>query len=79
MNPSTAAFAVIDEYGSVQPQGPVSLGAGGSYSFKILLQASRNDNDQNGRQYKITVSARDYAGNQASSATVVTVPHDQAH
>jgi glycosidase len=77
VDPGTAAFAVVDEYGSVQPQGAVSLGSGGSYSFKVLLQASRNDNDLDGRHYKITVSARDYAGNLGSSATIVTVPHNQ--
>jgi hypothetical protein len=79
VNPSSVAFAVVDEYGSVQPQGPVSPGSAGAYSFQVLLQASRNGNDQNGRQYTITVRARDYAGNLASSSTVVTVPHDQGH
>jgi len=79
VDPSTATFAVVDEYGSVQPQGPVSLGPGGSYSFVVSLQASRRGNDQNGRQYTITVRARDYAGNPGSSATIVRVPHDQGH
>lgn len=79
VNPSTAAFAVVDEYGNVQPRGPVTLGSGGSYSFQVRLQASRNGNDLDGRQYKITVSARDNAGNLGSSATVVTVPHDKGH
>jgi hypothetical protein len=77
VNPGSVVFVVADEYGSVQPQGPVSLGAGGSYSFQILLQASRNGNDKDGRQYKIIVSARDNAGNLGSSATIVTVPHNQ--
>ena len=79
VNPSTAAFAVVDEYGSIQPSGPVSLGPGGSYSFTVSLQASRNGNDQDGRQYTITVSAKDFAGNLGSAATTVTVPHDQGH
>jgi hypothetical protein len=79
VNPTTAAFAVVDEYGTVQPHGPVSLGSGGSYSFTIMLQASRNENDLNGRQYTITVSANEYAGNLGSAATIVTVPHDQGH
>jgi hypothetical protein len=79
VNPSTAAFAVIDEYGTVQPNGPVTLGTGGSYSFSVRLQASRKDTDLNGRQYTITVSASDYAGNAGSAATIVTVPHDQGH
>ena len=79
VNPSTATFAVVDEYGMVQPSGPVNLGHGGSYSFTVLLQASRNGNDKNGRQYTITVSARDLAGNLGSAAAIVTVPHDQGH
>jgi Bacterial Ig-like domain len=79
VNPSTAVFAVVDEYGLIQPSGPVSLGPGGSYSFIVLLQASRNGGDKNGRQYTITVSASDYAGNVGSAATIVTVPHDQGH
>ena len=79
VNPSTVAFIVVDEYGSVQPSGPVTLGSGGSYSFTVSLQASRNGNDMDGRQYVITVSAKDFAGNLGSAATVVTVPHDRGH
>ena len=77
VDPSTAAFAVVDEYGSVQPSGPISLGSGGSYAFTVSLQASRNGNDKDGRHYTITVSAHDFAGNVGSAATIVTVPHDQ--
>jgi glycosidase len=79
VNRSTSAFAVADEYGTVQPSGPVSLGPTGSFSFTVLLQASRNGNDKDGRQYRITVSASDFAGNRGSAATIVTVPHDQGH
>jgi glycosidase len=79
VDPSTAAFNVVDEYGQIQPSGPVSLGSGGSYSFTISLQASRNGNDKDGRHYTITVSAKDLAGNVGSAATIVTVPHDQGH
>ena len=79
VNPSTAAFAVVDEYGAIQPSGPVSLGAGGCYSFTVLLQASRNGNDKDGRQFTITVSAKDFAGNTGSASAVVVVPHDQGH
>jgi hypothetical protein len=32
-----------------------------------------------GRQYSITVSAKDFAGNLGSAATTVTVPHDLGH
>ncbi len=79
VNPSSAAFAVHDEYGLVQPSGPVTLGSGGSYSFVVSLQASRDGSDQDGRQYTITVSASDLAGNLGSASTIVTVPHDQGH
>jgi hypothetical protein len=79
VNPSTAAYSVADEYGEVQPSGPITLGAGGTYSFAIPLQASRSGTDKNGRTYTITVSAKDNAGNLGSTSTVVAVPHDQGH
>jgi hypothetical protein len=74
---TTATFSVLDEYGSVQPSGPVSLGSDGTYSFTILLQASRQAGDMDGRQYTIRVSVKDLAGNPGSASTIVTVPHDQ--
>jgi hypothetical protein len=76
---SSASFAVVDEYGVIQPSGKVTLGSGGSYSFTVSLQASRRENDSDGRQYTITVMASDLAGNRGSASTVVTVPHDQGH
>jgi hypothetical protein len=77
VNASTATYTVTDEYSSVQPSGHITLGSNGSYAFPIQLQASRNGNDKNGRQYIITVSAHDNAGNTGSAATSVIVPHDQ--
>jgi glycosidase len=79
VDPGSVTFSVADEYGSVQPSGPVSLGPGGTYSFAVSLLASRNGSDHNGRLYTITVSAKDLAGNPGSASTVVTVPHDQGH
>lgn len=79
VDPTTATFSVADEYGSVQPSGPVSLGSDGSYAFMISLQASRHGGDTDGRQYTITVRAKDLAGNLGSASTTVTVPHDQGH
>jgi uncharacterized repeat protein (TIGR03803 family) len=79
VNASTATFSVADEYGQVQPSGSVAVGSGGAYSFSISLQASRNGNDLDGRQYTVTVSAKDNAGNLGSASTMVTVPHDQGH
>ncbi len=79
VNPSTASFAVVDEYGQIQPNGPVTLHAGGTFSFTVMLQASRNGDDTDGRHYTINVTAADYAGNTGSASAVVNVPHDQGH
>jgi hypothetical protein len=79
VNLSTAAYVVMDEYGLVQPKGAVTPGSDGSYSFIIQLQASRKGDDEDGRQYRITVSVEDDAGNKGSSSTQVIVPHDQRH
>jgi uncharacterized delta-60 repeat protein len=77
VNASSAAYKVADEYGQIQPSVSITLGVGGSYAFTISLQASRDGNDQDGRHYTITVSAKDNAGNLGASSTIVTVPHDQ--
>jgi hypothetical protein len=77
VDPSAATFKVIDKYGQIQPTGPIAIGAGGVYSFTVNLEASRLDEDLDGRTYQIVVSASDRAGNQTSASTVVTVPHDQ--
>jgi virginiamycin B lyase len=77
VNASSVGFAVSDEYGAVQPSGMVTLGPGGAYSFIVLLQASRLGADSDGRQYTITVSASDNAGNKGSNASIVTVVHDR--
>ena len=66
MNVSTATYVVTDEHGSIQPSGTVMPGSNGSYAFTISLHALRNGNDTDGRQYTITVSAQDNAGNKGS-------------
>ena len=77
VNMSTTAYAVIDEYGLIQPSGSVTVNADGSYAFTIPLQASRKGNDKDGRQYTIIISAQDEVGNIGSATTQVIVPHDQ--
>jgi hypothetical protein len=77
MNLNSAAYAVLDEYGEVQSEGPVSLDPAGNYSFTILLQASRRGTDLNGRRYTIMIHATDNAGNVGSQTGAVTVPHDR--
>jgi VCBS repeat protein len=75
VNLGTAVYFVRDEYGKIQPGGPVTLGPAGRYAFTVLLQASRRGSDLDGRQYKITVRAADNAGNLASKTKDVVVPH----
>jgi uncharacterized repeat protein (TIGR01451 family) len=79
VNPGSGSFAVLDEYGAVQPAGAVTINPDGTYSFTVNLEASRRGNDKDGRTYTITVFALDNAGNRGSSAIVVTVPHDQGN
>jgi hypothetical protein len=77
VNVNSATYAVKDEYGEVEPTRTIVLGPGGAYSFTIFLQASRRGSDQDGRHYKVTVQAKDNAGNLASKASTVIVPHNQ--
>jgi hypothetical protein len=77
VNLGSAAYVVMDEYGQIQPRGSLTLGADGRYAFTVALEASRRGNDQHGRHYTITVSAKDNAGNPGVASTIVTVPHDQ--
>jgi len=79
VNSKEAVFTVKDEYGQIQPKGTLSLSGSGTYSFSVLLQASRLGIDKDGRRYTIKVMASDNAGNIGSNTTVVTVPHDQGH
>jgi hypothetical protein len=76
VNAANVNFRLYDPYGAIQPSGPVTLAPDGSFSFTVLLQASRNDTDLAGRHYSITVLASDNAGNPGLGSAVVVVPHD---
>jgi streptogramin lyase len=75
--PSSLEYAVGDEYHLVQPAGQFMVDASGNFRFTVLLRASRDGNDKDGRHYTILVSARDNAGNQAAKWANVVVPHDR--
>jgi hypothetical protein len=79
IDPSSARFSVVDEYGQVQPGAGISLGAGGNYSIMIPLVALRNGNDRDGRMYTIVIRVQDNAGNLGTATSVATVPHDLGH
>jgi hypothetical protein len=71
VDPATARFAVHDEYGTVQPSGPVTIAGDGTYSFIVALRTFVRTNDTDGRLYTIHVSAADYAGNRRAAETFV--------
>jgi hypothetical protein len=77
VNANSATYAVSDEYGLVEPHGMIALSPKGTYAFNLSLQASRQGSDLDGRQYTVTVSAKDNAGNTASKTAVVIVPHNR--
>jgi hypothetical protein len=52
---------------------------GGAFSATVMLQASRNGGDKDGRQYGIAASAQNAAGVSNSSLVTVTVPHDMGN
>jgi hypothetical protein len=75
----SATYSVKDEYNTVQPTGPITVAADGSYSVPVLLQASRKGADKNGRTYTITVTVTDRSGLSTSVAiTIVAVEHNQS-
>jgi hypothetical protein len=73
----SAFYTVVDEYGLVQPGGPVVVNEDGTYEFTTRLQASRLGKDRDGRLYTIIVSVCDMAGWQNSTTATTVVPHDQ--
>ena len=74
---AAATFAVVDEYGQVQPSGAVTVNGSGNYSITVLLQSRRNGTDKDGRTYRLTVTATDNKGNTASASASAVVVHDQ--
>lgn len=74
LTPSGSTFAVSDEYGQIHPHGPITLRTDGTYTVAVLLRASVRPSDKNGREYVITVKAKDKSGNIGSAKTFVRVP-----
>jgi hypothetical protein len=69
----SASYNVIDEYGTTQPSGPVTVQANGSYSFTVSLPANRPGNDRDGHLYTIVVTGVDQAGNSTNATTTFRV------
>lgn len=73
---AAATYAVTDEYGIVQPSGALQPGPSGGFSITVWLEASRADEDRDGRQYLVAVRVEDRAGNVTSANALVIVPHN---
>jgi hypothetical protein len=73
---SSVEYAVADEYHQAEPRGHLTLNASGNYEAQLLLRASRNGDDLDGRQYMIRISAQDRAGNRTRKFVTIIVPHD---
>ena len=69
----SVSFNVIDEYGTTQPSGSVTVQANGSYSFTLSLPANRPGNDKDGHLYTIVVTGVDQAGNSTTATTTFRV------
>jgi hypothetical protein len=77
IDPASATFAVVDEYGALQPSGSFTVQDDGTFSFTLQLDAWRDGKDLDGRHYSINLTAADNAGNIATRTISVLVPHDQ--
>jgi hypothetical protein len=76
---TSAIFIVRNEDRIPQASGPLTLARDGTYSLTVSFERPRHHDDDDERErekYTITVSAKDNAGNQASSSTVVVAERD---
>ena len=69
----SASYNVIDEYGTTQPSGAVTVQPNGSYSFTLSLPSNRQGNDKDGHLYTIVVTGVDQAGNSTTATTMFRV------
>lgn len=67
VDPTGATFVVSNEDGTSQTSGSLPLATDGRYSLTVSLKRTRHHEDEDERQwkeYRITVRAKDNAGNQ---------------
>ena len=74
-NPYLVTIKVGDEYNLVEPS--ITTYHQTDINQIIKLEASRREDDKNGRSYKIHIFATDLAGNTTLVTQEVLVPHDQ--
>lgn len=74
-NTLSASYGVTDEYGVKSTSGELALGADGSFTITVPVQAARRGYDQDGRVYTIEFDAQNEMGMLKKSLNV-TVLHD---
>ena len=75
---AAVSYVVTDEYGA-----PLSIparalsGASAAWAEALTVEASRRGGDRDGRLYRVTATVTDQAGNTATAAADIVVPHDR--
>ncbi len=72
-----ASYSIFDEYGDYTSEGSLSIDAYGNFSLTVPLEAWRDGNDKDGRNYSISISVTDEAGTTGTAYGTV-VPHDKS-
>jgi hypothetical protein len=75
---ATVSFRTTDEYGRVQPTGMAPV-TNGRFHITVRLEARRDGQDRDGREYVMTVQATDPAGNHTTARANAIVSHDRGH
>jgi hypothetical protein len=75
---ATVSFRTTDEYGRVQPTGMAPV-TNGRFHITVRLEARRDGQDRDGREYVMTVQATDPAGNHTTARANAIVSHDRVH
>jgi hypothetical protein len=75
---SQVSYVVTDEYGGTFSIGTRSLsGNSASWMETLLVEARRNGDDLDGRQYHIVATVNDVSGRTSTASTDVVVLHDR--
>jgi uncharacterized lipoprotein YddW (UPF0748 family) len=77
---ANVSYVVTDEYGMALTIPLRALtGSSSAWSDVLGVEAQRQGNDHDGRIYTVAATITDVAGNTATAATRIVVPHDQGH
>ncbi|OGE37099.1 hypothetical protein A3D79_00380 [Candidatus Daviesbacteria bacterium RIFCSPHIGHO2_02_FULL_39_8] len=75
-NPYLIRVLVDDEYDLIEPS--ITNYYQTEFNQTIKLEASRKEEDQDGRTYTVKILVTDLAGNTSFATAEVIIPHDQS-